>query len=154
MKKVAFITIGIPGCGKSTWIKNQQFPPNETVTVSMDDIREELTGDTSDQSRNAEVAGIAKSRYQKALQNETPIVIWDATNVQRKYRRELIQTAKNNGYKVVGVWFDIPLEVAKVRNSERERVVPEHVLDRMYMSLNQNPPSRDEGFDVIQKIGV
>lgn len=154
MAKVAYITIGCPGSGKSTWIKKQNFPQEDSVIVSMDDIRLELTGDTSDQSRNAEVAGIAKSRYRSALQNEVPIVIWDATNTQRKYRRELIEVAKENGYEVVGVWFDIPLEVAKARNSGRDRVVPDHVIEKMYNSLNQNPPSREEGFDIIQKVGV
>jgi predicted kinase len=150
--KVVYLLIGTPGCGKSTWISNQNFPSTETTIVSMDDIREELTGDTSDQSKNAQVASIAKSRYEKALENEVAIVVWDATNAQRKYRRALIDLAKNNGYEVVGVWFDIPLELSKIRNKKRKRVVPDEVIDRMYKSLKDTPPSREEGFDIIQKI--
>ena len=153
MTKVAFVLCGTPGSGKSTWFKNQNFPANQTVRVSMDDIREELTGDVTDQSKNAEVAIEAKSRWEKALVSGVPIVVWDATNTRRKYRKPLITVAKDNGYETVCVWFDLPLEVAKKRNAGRDRVVPEHVLERMYNSLQQIPPSRDEGFDIIQRIG-
>lgn len=151
--KIAYIFIGPPGAGKSTWFKKQNFPVEQTIRVSMDDIRKEMTGSVEDQSKNAEVAQEANKRYERALRRGIPIVVWDATNTRRKYRKPLIQKAKENGYEVVGVWFDVPLEVAKERNANRDRVVPEHVIDNMYASLQQNPPSRDEGFDVIQKVG-
>ncbi len=101
--KIAYLLVGSPGSGKSTWFKNQKFPDAQTVRISMDDIREEMTGSAEDQSKNAEVAVEAKKRYDYAMQNKTPIVVWDATNSQRKYRRPLISLAKSHGYEVVGV---------------------------------------------------
>lgn len=151
--KIAYLTIGAPGSGKSTWFKNQQFPIEQTVRVSMDDIREELTGSVEDQSQNARVAAEANKRYERALRAGVPIVVWDATNTRRKYRRDLIKKAKRFGYEVVGVWLDLPIETVKQRNAGRDRKVPEDVIDRMHSSLKNDPPSRDEGFDVIQKVG-
>jgi predicted kinase len=152
MTKIVYLTIGLPGAGKSTWFKKQNFPVEQTFRVSMDDIRKEMTGSVEDQSMNAQVASEANKRYEKALKGGVPIIVWDATNTVRKYRRDLIKIAKMYDYEVVGVWFDVPLDVAKERNSKRERTVPEFVLDKKYQQLQQNPPSRDEGFDVIQKV--
>jgi predicted kinase len=149
---VVYIPVGVPGSGKSTWFANQGFDPNKTAYVSMDDIRGKLCGDVSDQSQNAKVGAIAKSMFTLALSIEIPVVYWDATSVKRKYRKELISLAKKAGYKVVAVFFDIPLEVSKVRNAGRDRVVPEHVLDAMYKSMTDQPPTKDEGFDKIIRI--
>lgn len=143
----AYIFCGIPGSGKSTWFEKQGFDPKRLAYVSMDQIREQVTGDTSDQTQNALVAKLAKDRYKQSLSLGVPTVVWDATNVARKRRKELIEWAKKAGYEVVCVYFKIPLEVAKERNKLRERVVPEHVLDRMDSQLQA--PDRSEGIDRI-----
>mgnify|MGYP000605879835 CR=1 FL=1 len=41
------------------------------------------------------------------------------------------------------------LEIAKERNSIRERKVPEHVLEIMSKSLSDLPPEITDGFDLI-----
>ncbi len=46
-------------------------------------------------------------------------------------------------------FFDVPFEIAKERNASRERVVPEHALDRMHKSLADAPPELLDGFDSI-----
>ena len=147
-----YVLIGIPGAGKSTWIDSQGFDTNQLSIVSMDSIREELTGDVSDQTQNQLVAKLANDRYKQSLSLKVPVVIWDATSVLRKYRSPLIELAHKAGYEVVGVHFDIPLDVSKQRNAGRDRVVPEHVLDRMNKQLQSNLPSQAEGFDVIQTV--
>lgn len=145
-----YIPIGIPGSGKSTWFDKQGFDAADTAFISMDQIREEIAGDVDDQSKNALVAKIAKDRFKQALSLQVPVIFWDATSVKRKYRKELIKPAKQAGYEVVAVYFDVPLEVAKQRNADRERVVPDHVLDRMWNQMQK--PERSEGFDVIQTV--
>ncbi len=47
------MTVGISGSGKSSWIKS--VGDENTKIISPDKIRFDLTGDVSDQSRNAEV---------------------------------------------------------------------------------------------------
>jgi predicted kinase len=149
-KGTVYIPVGIPGSGKSTWFDRQGFDAADTAFISMDDIRQEIASDVADQSKNALVAKIAKDRFKQALSIGVPVIFWDATSVKRKYRKELIKPAKQAGYEVVAVYFDVPLEVAKQRNADRERNVPEHVLDRMWNQMQK--PERDEGFDVIQTV--
>ena len=145
-----YIPVGIPASGKSTWFTNQGFDQTKVAFVSMDKIRGELTGDETDQTQNAMVAKLAKDRYKQALSLKVPIVFWDATSISKKYRRSLIDTAKHAGYEVVCIFFDIALDVAKERNANRERVVPEHVLDRMHKNLQT--PQESEGFKRIEII--
>ena len=52
--------IGVSGSGKSTWIKNNKSKWNKTVVISPDEIRKELTGNISDQSKNKEVFELTK----------------------------------------------------------------------------------------------
>lgn len=81
------LTIGIPGCGKSSWIRSciTIYP-----IVSPDNIRKELSGDISNQSLNSEVWKIAKERTVGYL-NKGYSVILDATNVSTFHRGGFLQ---------------------------------------------------------------
>ena len=151
-----YVAIGVPGCGKFTWwnngVQNLEIPSERSIRINMDSIREDLTGDAGDQSKNGVVAKIANQNLLSALANKIPLIYWDNTSASPKYRKAVIRPAKEAGYNVVGVYFDLPLEVVKGRNANRDRVVPEHVLDRIFNSIAQNPPTLDEGFDNIYTI--
>ena len=161
MTKV-YILIGTPASGKTTWVKNQAFTAEDTTVVSMDDIRKELTGDTTCQDFNYEVAKEAHRRFEEALNDHTPIIVWDATSVLRKYRkklRDMVWNAKYNRnnkdftYEIIGVYFNIPLEIALERNKNRDRVVPEHVIKEMFNMLQATcAPTRLEGYDTIIEV--
>jgi hypothetical protein len=57
--------VGIPGCGKSTYLRKVNSP--NVLIVCPDDIRRELTGDISDQSRNGDVWVAAEERIKSGL---------------------------------------------------------------------------------------
>ncbi len=147
MRKV-IIGIGIPGSGKSTLL--QKFATkNKYVYVCPDDIREELTGDPQDQTQNAEVWQEAYKRAQEYLALGKSVV-FDATFTYSPQRIEFIEFVREHGaQKVQGVYLDVDLETAKERNASRERVVPEHVLERMHASLGENAPQLSDGFDML-----
>jgi predicted kinase len=149
--KTLYICVGIPGCGKSTWTEKQTKDAWSSHVINMDAIRFEVTGNHSDQSKNYIVHTKAVERLKVALAEGIKNVFWDNTTVAPKYRKPLIQLAKDFKYRVVAVFFEVPLDVAKARNSGRSRVVPVEVLDRMFNSLI--PPSLNEGFDEIIKGG-
>ena len=85
------IPVGISGSGKSTWI-NANTDTN-TVVVSPDDIRRELTGDISDQTKNKEVFQVAFKRAIDGL-NAGKDVIFDATNVSSFHRKNMLDNFK------------------------------------------------------------
>lgn len=87
MKLAKFVMlIGIPGCGKSTWVNEQKG----YIIVSPDSIRLELTGDITNQICNGKAWAIAFQRIQEALINGKNVIL-DATNVNTFYRRQFLQ---------------------------------------------------------------
>jgi predicted kinase len=149
MRKIIYISIGIPGCGKSTWFSEHRkgLDPMKYALVNMDTIRQEVTGDPTDQSKNTMVAAVARQHFLTAVSHSVPIIYWDNTTTQRKYRKELIEVGKRGGYDVVAVYFNIPFDTCVKRNNMRNRVVPKDVLIRMKNQIQV--PSMDEGWSEI-----
>lgn len=147
MKKL-IMCIGIPGCGKSTWCKTQTKDGN-TIVISSDNIRERIYGDESEQGDPNHVFAVAKDDVINGFKHYD-FVILDATNTTKKNRIHFIKSVKSQlpTVEVGAVWFAVPINVCKERNLKRKRVVPEYVIDKMYM--NFCPPGYEEGFDTIQ----
>jgi len=147
MKKV-IVGIGIPGSGKTRVLK-AFAEKNGYEYICPDDLRQELTGDAKDQSRNPEVWSIAKKQLKNLLeQNES--VVFDATFVDSEQRKDFLFFARSSGAdKIQGVFMDIPFEVAKERNEKRERIVPEQEMERMNALLHGAPPEITDGFDSL-----
>lgn len=140
--------IGIPGAGKTTALK--PFAEKNIYTyISPDDIRAELTGDASDQSKNKEVWQEAYRRVAESLERgET--VVFDATFAKDFERKNFIQFAREHGAeKVQGVFASVDFKVANGRNKARDRVVPEHAIDKMHTMLRDRPPVVEDGFDSV-----
>jgi predicted kinase len=81
------ILVGISGSGKSTWLKSIDL--TDYVVISPDDIRRELTGDVSNQTKNREVFLLVNMRIVSAI-NDGINVIFDATNVKSIDRKSLL----------------------------------------------------------------
>lgn len=127
------IPVGIPGSGKSTWAKSL-FPwyYGQTVAIhSSDDIREELTGDATTQTSNNEVFETFHHRIHYDLDLwQSGVVFADATNLTRDARKKLIAIADMRNAEKHLVIFGNLTQAVK-RNQERERVVPDHVMQKM-----------------------
>lgn len=147
MKKV-IMGIGIPGSGKTTILKS--FADKYSYTyISPDDLRKKITGDIGNQTKNKEIWEEAYRLVADELSRGNSVV-FDATFVNKNERENFIRFAKDRGaLKVEGIFLDVPFEIAKERNLERDRNVPEHAMDRMERNLREFPPEITDGFDSI-----
>jgi len=136
--------IGIPGCGKSTWAKQHKDSLNAEI-LSSDRIREEHFGDVNDQSHNVEVFDLMLKRTQEYL-NSGINVIYDATNVNRRRRVNLIKSLPENAY-TTAILFATPFVNCCGRNNLRDRKVPEDVMWKFYKTFQA--PWYGEGFHDI-----
>lgn len=140
--------IGIPGSGKTTILKDMA-ETNEYTYICPDEIRGELGKNQADQSVNKEVWTLAYKRLKDGLEVGNTVV-FDATFANPGQRKDFIKFARdNNAEKIQGVYLNIDLETAKERNKNRERVVPEFVLERMDKSIRDFPPEICDGFDSV-----
>lgn len=144
------LLIGLPGSGKSTLAKRCVHRRVAHCVVSTDAIRQQLFGDEAVQSGWLHVQAEVERQLRSAM---GLFVIYDATNVVRRYRRQAIALVHQVGFsELYGLWLDTPLDLCLERNRNRGRVVPDDVIETMWRSLQGAPPSLCEGFDGLARI--
>lgn len=154
MKNPIFImSIGIRGSGKSSTFNNALY--SDYVKVSTDSIRIELTGDVSNQSRNADVFKIAHDRAISSL-NAGNSTIYDATNVQYEGWKNLIKCIPSNCKKIAVVFHTDPDVTFKriskdLTNGKNRSNVPLAVIHSQYALLEEMLESEvlNQHFDEI-----
>jgi predicted kinase len=146
-KGVVILAIGLPGSGKSSWFKRHNITP-----LSSDLLRALLFDDATEQRFQDLVFSNLRSMLKARLIARRPINYVDATNLTPHERQSWIKLAKDYGYEVHAVFFDVPVEVCLERNQRRERVVAEDVMRRMAGKLR--PPTFEEGFGKITVVRV
>lgn len=147
-----YILIGIPCSGKSTYA-NKNFNDPNTVIVSTDEIRRELTGTYRfSLETNNRVFEIAKVEIQTWLDKGYDVV-FDATNTNKKYRKKFIGIGIKNEAQIIGIVFRTPIKLCLIRNSMRdsERKVPEEIIVKM--SNFNSELDASEGFDEVIFVG-
>ena len=152
--KRAFILIGIPGSGKSTFAQGIiNSSRGRARLVSLDNCRKIVNGDSSDQSNFPEVLEHFCMRLESLMGVNFDIVV-DNTNTRVKDRKNLCSILKDKGYEVHAIWLDCSVEQAMSNQSRRERFVPQEVVERMFHRLQQNKPNLEEGYDYLYKVPV
>jgi len=146
-KGTVVLAIGLPGSGKSSWFKRHNIRP-----LSSDMLRELLFDDAQEQRFQDLVFSNLRSMLKARLIARRPMNYVDATNLTPHDRHSWIKLAKDYGYEVNGVFFDVPLEVCLERNRRRNRLVDEDVMRRMAGKMK--PPTFEEGFSKITVVRV
>jgi len=141
------LAIGLPGSGKSSWFKRHNITP-----LSSDLLRSLLFDDPTEQRFQDLIFSNLRSMLKARLIARRPMNYVDATNLTSHDRHGWIKLAKDYGYDVQAVFFDVPLEVCLERNRKRERVVSEDVMRKMAAKLK--PPKFEEGFSKITVVHV
>jgi predicted kinase len=141
------LAIGLPGSGKSSWFKRHDITP-----LSSDMLRALLFDDPTEQRFQDLIFSNLRSMLKARLIARRPMNYVDATNLSPHERNGWIKLAKDYGYEVQAVFFDVPVEVCLERNRRRERKVPEDAMRRMAGKLKQ--PTFEEGFSKITVVRV
>jgi predicted kinase len=139
---IVVLAIGLPGSGKSSWFKRHNIAP-----LSSDLLRALLFDDPTEQRFQELIFSNLRSMLRARLIARRPTNYVDATNLTPHERHSWVKLAKDFGYEVQAVYFDVPVEVCLERNQRRQRVVPEDVMRRMAAKLR--PPTFEEGFTKI-----
>lgn len=147
-KNVLIVMCGLPASGKSTyaqWLEESGM----FKRVCPDLIRKAFYGDENIQGDGKRVFETAHHDIKEfACMGEN--VVFDATNIDRKTRTELVKQMRPYFDIIIYKYFSTPFDICKARNSKRERQVPKEVIERMYARFR--PPMIDEGFDLVEEV--
>jgi predicted kinase len=141
------LAIGLSGSGKTSWFKRHGVKP-----LSSDTLRGIVFDGMPEAQHQSLVSTTLRSLLKARLAADVPRNHIDATNLSLRERGQWIKLARNSGYEVHAVYFDVPVEVCVRRNRRRGRQVSEDQMRKMADRLQ--PPSLEEGFTKITTVRV
>lgn len=125
------ILMGPSGAGKSTFA-HRHFPA--TMCVSTDDCRAMICDYAGNQQVSEDAFALFYTLVEKRLANGHATVA-DSTALRQVYRDRLYKLARQHQFRIVLAFFDLPFELCKKQDGERECEVGEKVLDQQFKSL-------------------
>lgn len=145
---IFYMLVGLPGSGKTHYANEYLKKENATI-LSSDEIRKVLFKSEEAQWGNS---AVFDAMNRAAIENlkQRRDVIYDATNINSKRRMALLdqikKEVKGNIFFKVTI-LAIPYEICVERQQNRERKVPEEVINKMIK--NFEVPYYEEGWDEI-----
>jgi len=124
MKKL-IITKGLPGAGKSTWLRTQ-VP--DAVVCSADDFFMVDGKYQYDRTKIDEAHRYCADRFEAALKAGEPLIALDNTNLRNAHLQPYIAQAQVYGYEIEIHTFRISIDASAARNSHG---VPHRHVHRM-----------------------
>lgn len=152
----AYLMVGPPGAGKTTFVSWSLVAGGDlspSYVLNPDGLLYEGMEYRWSKSRVARAWRRIREDYHQLLRTRRNLAL-DATNVQRDDRREYVEAASHAGYRVIAVWFAVPLDVLVERDAQREdagkRVGEERI--RQFLAAAE-APTAEEGFDEVWTVG-
>jgi predicted kinase len=132
-KKIAHVMSGLPGSGKDFYLHKNLV---DLPVVSMDDIREEMGVSPTD--NQGTVSQVSKEKCRELMRKDVHFV-FNATNFVKETRARMIRLFRQYGYVVHIHYIEPSFETIKKQNKNRNRVVPETIIEEMFTKLE--PPT-------------
>ena len=147
-QKKVFLLCGIPGSGKSTWVKNR-INKYGGKHISRDEIRFSMLKEGDDYfAKENQVFKEFVRRANEAILNDKIFDVYiDATHLNKRSRNKTLNRIKKANIEELNcVCFNTPVELCQARNSLRSgrARVPASTIDNMFKSYAY--PTADEGF--------
>jgi predicted kinase len=143
--------VGVPGSGKSTWVKNQNWI-NECVIVSTDEFVEAYAkeqGKTYSEVFDEYMPIAVTLMTDKVVEarEQGKDIIWDQTSTTVKSRQRKFNMLQD--YEHIAIVFATPEkeELAKRLANRPGKNIPDHVMSSMIENFDM--PSENEGFKEI-----
>lgn len=103
--------------------------------MSLDEIREEITGRRDDQSKNGQVMQLAKERLREELRKPNGRVVWEATSLRSDFRSMVLGLGYDYHAATRLVCFPCDPDELLSRNRSRKHAIPTSVLQKQLDSL-------------------
>ena len=150
-----FMLIGLPGAGKSTWIRNQTLT-DDAIILSTDAyiedraLAEDKTYSEAFEDHIYDATSQLHEDLEYAMQNGKDIV-WDQTNLTLRGRREKLSRVMGS-YEKIAVVFNTPDDIGErlMKRESAGKIIPVSILTSMKNSYE--PPTRFEGFSQIIEV--
>lgn len=167
---VFYMLCGIPGSGKSTWIRHNQLDQYIGLTNMSGKTYDNVSNILSTDAIIEEIASIYRLTYNDCfkdliqfadkqmhreldllIKNKAPVIVWDQTNLTVKSRRKKLAKIPSN-YTKIAVNFSVPdtVELNRRLESRLGKSIPKDVIESMI--ANYQPADVDEGFDSIMTV--
>lgn len=131
----AILTVGVSASGKTTWAENFVKENDGWANINHDDIRFSILG-VRDWSKwnwknEKRVTEIQEQLIFDAMLEKKNIIISD-TNLNKKFREEIIQKLEDKGYDVTLKMFPVSFEEAVNRDTYRANGVGYSIIAKQY----------------------
>ncbi len=139
---------GLPGAGKDTWLAANR--PDLPV-IALDALRAELGVDPADDQ--GAVVQTAKARARELLRRRQPFA-WNATNITRSLRRQLVDLFTDYGARACIVYVEALYAELLARNQHRPAAaaVPEKVIQRLLRRLDVPDPTEAQRVEWVYQV--
>jgi predicted kinase len=146
-----YVLVGVPGSGKSTWARSQEWY-NDCAYISTDvwiDIEASKQGKTYSEVFEEFMPSAIHimTEHVKLAQHANQDIIWDQTSTTVSSRTRKFNMLPD--YHAIAVVFRTPEEEELARRlaTRPGKVIPEHVLHDMIWNFEM--PTEEEGFKEI-----
>ena len=150
----AILMVGLPGCGKSTYVEDKLEENYEVLsTDALIEKRAEATGKTYNETFSTEIKwaeAMFYSNLEYYIRNNISFVI-DRTNLTVKSRAKILNLIPKT-YTKTAIVIATPEREEWLRrlDSRPGKIIPPEILERMEKSYEC--PRAEEGFDSIKMI--
>jgi len=129
---------GISASGKSTYAKAWASAAPNRVRVNRDDIRFQMYGVYFGGNINENLVTLVEdAMITNALKSGASVIV-DDTNIRHAFVKRIAAIGRERGAEVSVKPFHITLDVALMRNSERERQVPREVMEKQHQAFKSS----------------
>lgn len=153
--------VGLPGCGKSTYIEKELIRPDGWDIIDTDSYIETIAKDMGKTYNEIFLAAFPVSQKMMYLNLEESVkkhrnIIWDQTNLSFSGRYEKVSLFENLAQKYecrytieyILFWPNLGLSLER-NNKRKEKQVPEKIIYRMYENMEIPDLTREYWVDRV-----